>query len=516
MQCQECHTKVIQGQKFCATCGKAQPLRSNPSTPDRSVSGVLATALPTQPATEPAAPERGCAQCGASVAPDFAFCQQCGSKMSGEADDLKSPCGRCGEPMPADIMFCQYCGNRRDAGHRGPTSPTPAPSAAVEAGAVQVDSRLTSGWPRALRIAGVAMLPAVALGGLVLLVTASGVDELGVGAAAGMVALVWRGTLAATEIDGVQAAGSVSALVSSATLLSLALLAWSWRGRSEERLRTWSDLAIAVCKPAAVIALTVGLLSAISQLTNPVTTSLKAFVLSALTLLVTSVVTDRHGIAQLDPLTDALGPPTAGVAVSLVVVFSATAAGAVIASIAMLDEDAASGVLLSVLALPVLATGALTAGTLGGGWMIEGYLSAPASIGRSVPLPGWLVLVCIALVGVAMTAGAAVMILRRGSTTQAKRDAWVWVAVWFGIALGLWLLTTIDGAVSALFLFAEVRMHANPLMLFLVPLFAGLWWFIANVVLSQVSEASLTKWAQRVRRPTVEHQSAPSRRTALP
>lgn len=75
-------------------------------------------------ANRPAAEEKAdpgeegpvCSQCGAPLAPDARFCDQCGTKVEEEEPPAEEPepqpgvCANCGAALTADSKFCNQCG----------------------------------------------------------------------------------------------------------------------------------------------------------------------------------------------------------------------------------------------------------------------------------------------------------------------------------------------------------------------------------------------------------------------
>ena len=57
---------------------------------------------------EPGADEEVCPKCGAPLAPDAVFCDQCGTKV--EDEPAPAVCGECGTELKEDAKFCPKCG----------------------------------------------------------------------------------------------------------------------------------------------------------------------------------------------------------------------------------------------------------------------------------------------------------------------------------------------------------------------------------------------------------------------
>lgn len=65
---------------------------------------------PVEVVDDPGADEDACPKCGAPLAPDAKFCDQCGTKVEDEPTPVAPVCGECGSELKEDAKFCPKCG----------------------------------------------------------------------------------------------------------------------------------------------------------------------------------------------------------------------------------------------------------------------------------------------------------------------------------------------------------------------------------------------------------------------
>lgn len=104
--CANCSQKHLTTERFCPHCGSEyHPCPNcgsdNPQTAKRCVS--CGTVLQKESMTST------CLKCGAQLAPNTAFCPQCGSSQMISSGNV---CSRCGASIPPTSKFCPKCGQR--------------------------------------------------------------------------------------------------------------------------------------------------------------------------------------------------------------------------------------------------------------------------------------------------------------------------------------------------------------------------------------------------------------------
>ncbi len=100
--CPGCGKPIVNGSKFCPSCGTTAPVPAPAPTP-----------------VAPAAVQPICPFCGQALAADAVFCATCGNKIPDRAPQPQAPaaparniCPNCGEVLGSDALFCAVCGTK--------------------------------------------------------------------------------------------------------------------------------------------------------------------------------------------------------------------------------------------------------------------------------------------------------------------------------------------------------------------------------------------------------------------
>jgi len=104
--CGKCKVPVMQGAKFCPSCGAPQ-VAGEPCVKCGQSIDPDAKFCPECGASQ----EGSCPGCGAKVDADAKFCPKCGAKIEGSAD-LGKKCPKCGREVHDGAKFCPACGEK--------------------------------------------------------------------------------------------------------------------------------------------------------------------------------------------------------------------------------------------------------------------------------------------------------------------------------------------------------------------------------------------------------------------
>lgn len=477
-----------------------------------------------------------CSACHAPLTGQGRFCGTCGAAVA-QAQPAVDPLGRVASspPLPAQPAEKQGSVTLDALGIPQGARPAKAPGAAVSR---EMD------WLEGAVVALIALAPAILIG-IVLAATQGGVGLGLLGWVGSATALTFGGSLGLTaELNAVVAAAEGSLFVTSYSITVVLISGLLLFAGSRRALRQADTSNLGSCLRRVTPATVVFVLGAVilSALANGATFPVggvdlvvspplvRVFFLSALVAAIAVGVAvaskARFAIPSLGRAWRTLSAPVFAVALLVLVVGALTLLGGTIGLVIASGWEwqglfliPAGGLGFVEIAMVVIALGTLS------GLGISADTSALSILGEltgdstDLPTSGnfdvwmlfgeatWLGVVILAVVNVAGIVAAGAMILRRRDASVARRDLGVWVASFF--ALGLVMVIFVGFGLDAAAEIASVLGSASESgsvsagisssVVFLLPVFAVAWWFLARLILPRLPASTLMRlsdWAR--------------------